>query len=87
MKKVLSVLLVMGMCVGLLAGCGGGTGKDDKGENGGETSDKKKIVFMVKNSNSDFFVSMGEYAKAKAEESAGTIQYASGGSNRDCSRS
>ncbi|MCB7305740.1 sugar ABC transporter substrate-binding protein [Bariatricus massiliensis] len=68
MKKVLSVLLVMGMCVGLLAGCGGGTGKDDKGENGGETSDKKKIVFMVKNSNSDFFVSMGEYAKAKAEE-------------------
>ncbi|MFV0363330.1 MAG: sugar ABC transporter substrate-binding protein [Suipraeoptans sp.] len=73
MKRVISVLLVMVMCLGLLVGCGSSdSGSDSSSEDSGSDSsssgDKKRIVFVLKNSNSDFFVSMGEYAKARAEE-------------------
>ena len=50
----------------------GGTSSSDGTEAG--TSGSKRILFSVKNTNSDFFVSMVEHAKAKAEEYGWTLE-------------
>lgn len=71
MKKLLSILLVMGLTIGLFVGCTGNTdnnGGTDTGNTGGNQNESKKIGLVLSTLNNPFFVSMKDGAEAQAQE-------------------
>lgn len=75
MKKVLALLLALVMVLALAA-CNNSSEKESSSGNEGDQGDLsgKRIYVLVKNSDSDFWVSMGDYAKAQGEKYGWTVE-------------